>query len=89
MIRFWISSEGKETGRHVIRRTPNLCWIVLEGWDLGLKLLVEQSQLLLLPEDILVIEGHLLPHAIGLLLLFLHLLSHLIEHLKELVFALL
>ena len=41
------------------------------------------------PKDILIIEGHLLSLAIRLLLLFLHLLSDVLEHLKELVFALL
>ena len=46
----------------VLELTPSLCWIVLEGCDLGLELLVEQSQLLLLSEDILAIEGYLLPH---------------------------
>jgi len=81
--------EGKEIRRHVVLELArNLYWIVLEGCDFGLELLVEQSQLLLLLEDIFVIEGHLLPLAIGLLMLFLNLLSHLVEHLKELVFTL-
>jgi len=35
------------------------------------------------------VERHLFPLTIGLQLLFLHLPSHLVEHLKELVFLLL
>ena len=54
-----------------------------------MELLVEQSQLLFLTKDILAIEGHLLSLVIGFLLLFLYLLSRLVEHVKELVFALL
>ena len=34
--------EGKEIGRLVVLEfAPNLCWIVLEGYDLGLDLLVK------------------------------------------------
>ena len=81
--------EGKEIRRHVVLElAPSLYWIILEGCDFGLELLVGQSQLLLLLEDIFVIEGHLLPLAIGLLMLFLNLLSHLVEHPKEMVFTL-
>jgi len=77
-------AEDKKIGRHVfLELVPGLCWIVLKGCGLGLELLVEQSQLLLLPKDILAIEGHLLPLAIRLLMLLFHLLSHLIEHRKS------
>jgi len=68
---------------------PPFVLVVLEGYNLSLELLVEQSQLLLLLEDDLVVEGHLLPLAIRLHLLFLHLLPYHVGHLKELVFALL
>ena len=66
-----------------------LSGVILEGYNLSLKLLVELPLLLLLMEDVLAIECYLFLLMIGLLLLFLHLLFHLIEHLKELVFLLL
>jgi len=43
-----------------------LCRIVLESCDLDLELLIELSQLLLLQEDILVVESHLLSPEIRL-----------------------
>ena len=55
-----------------------LYWVVLKDCDSCLELLIEQSQQLLLPEDLLAVENHLLPLAIRLRMLFLHLLSHLI-----------
>ena len=34
--------EGKKIGRPIVSKlAPSLCWIVLEGCDLGLELLVE------------------------------------------------
>jgi len=72
----------------VLELTPSLCWIILKGCDLGLELLVKHQFLLLL-KDIFAIEGHLLLLTIRLLLLFLYLISHLVGHLKELVFMLL
>ena len=36
-----------------------LRWITLKGCDMGLELLVEQLQLLLLSEDVLAIKSHL------------------------------
>ena len=63
--------------------------IVLKGSDLSLELIVELHQCLLLTNDILTVESRLLLIAIRLDLLFLHLLFHVSEHLKELVFVLL
>ena len=60
--------------------------IVLEGDDLSLELLVERFHFLF-TEDVVTIERHMFSLAIGLQLFF-HLLSHFIEHLKELVFLL-
>ena len=60
--------------------------VILEGCNLSLELFVELLQLLLLTEDVLMFDGYLFSLAIGLLLLFLHLLLHLVEHLKDLVF---
>jgi len=65
-----------------------LHWIVLKGFDLGQELFVEQSQPLLLLEDVLAVESHPFSFMVRLRLLFLYLLFHLIEHLKELIFAL-
>ena len=56
----------------------------MKGCNLDLELLVELPQCLLLKDDILVIESHLLSIAIRLGLLFLHLLF--VEHLEELIF---
>jgi len=36
-----------------------LCRFILEGYDLGLEQLVEQSQLLLPSKDVLAVESHL------------------------------
>ena len=66
----------------------HLYCVVLEGCDLSLKLLVEQSQLLLLLKNVLAIKSHLLSLTIKLCMLFLHLFSHLIEHLKKSIFVL-
>jgi len=64
----------------------SLSGIVLEGYNLSLELLVELLQLLLLTEDVLAVECHLLSLTVGILLLFFHLLFYLMEHLKELIF---
>ena len=51
--------EGAEVRRPAILRVAlQLHWIVLKGFDLGQKLLVEQYQPLLLLEDALAIESH-------------------------------
>jgi len=62
---------------------------VLKGNELSLELLVEQLQLFLFAKDVITVKSQLLPLAIWLLLLFLHLLLYLSEHLKQLVFLLL
>ena len=68
--------EGMEIRRLVaLEIALHLCWVVLEGCDLSLALLIEQFQLLMLLQDSLTIESHLLALAIKLHLLFLHLLS--------------
>ena len=71
--------------------TIRLCrWLViLEGNDLSLEVIVELPHCLQLTEDILAVESRLLPIAIRFSLLFLHLLFHVGEHLKELIFLLL
>jgi len=52
--------EDVEVGRCVVLWVAlQLHWIVLKGYSLGQELLVEQSQPLLLLEDILPIESHL------------------------------
>ena len=82
--------EGIEIRRYVARVVAlSLCRVVLESCDLGLNLLLKQLQLLLLLDDVFAVESHLLPLMIRLQLLFLHLLSHLVEHLKKWVFSLL
>jgi len=55
---------------------------------LGQELLVEQSQPLLLLEDVLTVESLPFSSAVRLLL-FLYLLFHLVECMEELIFALL
>ena len=64
-------------------------WEVLEGSDLGLKSVVKMSQYLLFTDDILAVKSHLLPIATKLSLLFLNLIFHVDQHLKELVLVLL
>jgi len=81
--------ESMEVKRPVVLGIAiHLYCVILEGCDLSLELLVEQSQLLLLLKNVLAIKSHLLPLTIRLHMLFLHLFSHLIEHLKELIFVL-
>ena len=73
-------------------RSPFLlrrCEVVLEGSDLSLELVLELTQCLLLTDDILAVEKCLLPIAIRLCLLLLHLFLHVDEHLKLSVFVLL
>jgi len=65
------------------------CLVVLEDSNLSLELVIELPQRLLLTDGVLAVEIRLLPIAIRLGLLFLHLLFHISEHLKELVFVLL
>ena len=75
--------EGKKTrGSSALGITLCSSGVVLEGCDLSLKLLVELLQLLLLTEYVLAVERHLFSLMIRLLLLFLYLLLHLVEHLK-------
>ena len=82
--------EGMKIGRPVaLGIALSLYGVVLEGYDLGLKPLVKQPQLFLFSDDVFAVESHLLPLTIRLQLLFFHLLSHLVEHLKEWVFLLL
>ena len=50
--------EGAKVGRPTLRVALWLHWIVLKGCDLGQVLLVEQSQPLLLQEDVLAVESH-------------------------------
>jgi len=79
--------EDAEVGRHAILRVAlRLHLIVLRGCDLGQELLVEQSQPLLLLEDVLVVESHPFSFEVRLYLVFLHLLFHLVEYLEELIF---
>jgi len=61
----------------------------LEGNDLNLELAVELPQCLLVTDEIFTIESRLLPIAIRLGLLLIHLLLHVDEYLKEFVFMLL
>ena len=61
-------------GPAVLAVTLCPCRFVLKGDDLSLELLVEQLQLFLFAKDVVVVENHMLPLAILLLLLFLHLL---------------
>ena len=79
--------EGMETQRSsTLRVAICLGGVVLEGCDLSLDLLVVLLQLLLLAENVLAVNRHLFSLTIELLLLFLHLLLQLIDHLKVLVF---
>jgi len=59
----------------------------LEGGDLSLELVIEFLQCLLFKNDVLMIESHLLPIVIRPGLLFLHLLLHFSEHIKNVDFA--
>ena len=57
--------KGPEVGRTVVVRvTLHLHWVILEGGDLGQKLLVELPESLLFLKDVLAIESHLLSFAI-------------------------
>jgi len=69
-------------------------WVRLSGSCFGLEDIFFEEALLnklfqVLLEDIFAVENHLLSLAIRFRLLFLRLLFHLVEHLKEMVFALL
>ena len=65
------------------------CLVILEGSNLGPELHVKLPQCLLFADDILEIESSLLLIMIRLGLLLFHLLFHVINNLKELVFMLL
>jgi len=69
-------------------RFPIVSVFVLEGSDLSLKLVVKLPQCLMLTDGILVVDSRMLSIAIRLEL-FLHLLFHVSDHLKELVFMML
>ena len=65
------------------------CLIILEGSNLGPELHVKLPQCLLFADDILEVESCLLSIMICLGLLLFHLLFHVGDNLKELVFMLL
>jgi len=82
--------EGLEArGSVALGVTLCLRRVVLESYNLGLKLLVECFSSSCSRMMFSWVERHLFPLTIELQLLLLHLLSHLVEHLKELVFSLL
>ena len=80
---------GQETHQLQVRFLTHRQLVVLEGSDLSLESNVELPQYLLLTDDILAVEGPLLPITIRVCMLFVHLLFHASEHLKELIFVLL
>ena len=82
--------QSAEVGKPVVLRVAlRLHWIVLRGCDLGEEFLVEQSQPLLLLEDVLAVESHPLSFTVQLRLFFLHLIFHLMECMEKLIFVLL
>jgi len=88
----FFGSASQELGDQEIHRLQASFWlywwlVILEGSNLCLELVVELPNCLLLTDDILAIESYLLPIAIWLGLLFLHLFFHIGEHMKELIFV--
>jgi len=66
-IRFWISSSKVwRLGYPLFSKSIalQLQWVAVKGCDLDKELLVEQSQLFLLLEDVLAIERHVFPFVV-------------------------